>query len=392
MTSHGSRSAIALTVLALLGGACSRHDATGLSADLLPGEAPLTIAIDPPSATLAPSQAQQFTATVYTPGGPTIARAEATWSSTDQSVASVTSSGLVTALHDGVTYIGAAFGPGRDSARVVVESRFLRNVIIYTTEEFGLPEIAIVHPDGSGRQRLTTDQAAYASPTISPDGRRIAVASHRGATWEIDLMNADASGVSVLVARSSFDGSPAWSPNGAQIAFRSVNVGPFGQFGRIFVINVDGTGLRQLSPDTPNYTYDDGPTWSPNGSRIVFTRNGVLQVINADGTGLAALPTGPGLAGYPAWSPDGTHIAYAAQDQNADLFIVNADGSNPVNLTPGLQQAQFPRWSPDGRRLVFARAINQVFQLFLIGADGTGEVKLSSTAASEGTPSWSPVP
>src|SRR6266705_6462443 len=50
----------------------------------------------------------------------------------------------------------------------------LRNVIIYTTEGFGLPDVAIVRPDGSCRRRLTTGDAAYAAPAISPDGRRIA--------------------------------------------------------------------------------------------------------------------------------------------------------------------------------------------------------------------------
>jgi hypothetical protein len=263
----------------------------------------------------------------------------------------------------------------------------LRNVIIYTTEEFGLPEVAIVRPDGSGRERLTTNQAAYAAPVISPDGQRIAVSVY---PRTLALMNADGTGLT-KIGRGS-DGLSSWSPDGRWLAFESNVQSPFGAIGRIFVINVDGTGLRQVTPDTPNYTYDYGPTLSPDGMRIAFTRNGVLNVINADGTGLTALPTAPEGARYPAWSPDGAHIAYGTNGGSWPIYIANADGSNLVRLTTDTLQKEMPRWSPDGRQLVFARVLNRVFQLFVINADGTGEVKLSATAASEAWPSWSPLP
>src|SRR5205823_7540985 len=90
---------------------------------------------------------------------------------------------------------------------------------------------------------------------------------------------------------------------------------PFGSAGRIFVVNVDGTGLRQLSPDVPDpnvvYYFDDSPTWSPDGATIAFDRFGALAVINVDGTGLTTLSTPEG-AETPSWSPDGTHIAYTS--------------------------------------------------------------------------------
>jgi hypothetical protein len=265
----------------------------------------------------------------------------------------------------------------------------LRNVIIYTTEEFGFPDVALVRPDGSCRRRLTRGDAPYGAPTIAPDGRRIAVARRTG-TWNgIWVMNSDASGLTKVVGHSDFDGSPAWSPDGGKLAFRSENPGPYGPYGRIYVVNVDGTGLRQLTPETATYTFDDGPTWSPDGTQLAFSRNGRLFVINADGTGLMALPSG---GEYPAWSPDGAHIAYGTSGGTWSIFIVNADGTNPVALTTDTAQKDMPRWSPDSRSLVFQRVINATFQLFTIHADGSGEHKLSATAASDSWPNWSPLP
>jgi TolB protein len=383
----------ALVLLVCVSGACARNDAPGITAVSTNGDEGVDIAIAPSNATLAPSETVQFAATVRAKSGKVIEHAPVQWSSTDPSVATVTSSGVVTAVATGVAQIRAAFEVDTGRAGVTVaEPNVLRNVIIYATEEFGVSELALVNPDGSGRRRLTTDGFGYFAPDISPDGRRIAFAGSGG----IFLMNADATGKTLLVSRASFDYSPAWSPDGSQIAFRSANPGPFGSVGRIFVINVDGTGLRQLSPDDPDpnvsYYYDDGATWSPDGHKIVFTRGGVLQVINADGTGMMALPN-EDRSWYPDWSPDGTRIAYGTLISGMDIAVRNADGSNPTRLTSDPGQENNPRWSPDSRRLVFCRVVGGYFQLFTVGADGGGEVRLSANPNThECSPSWSPVP
>lgn len=265
---------------------------------------------------------------------------------------------------------------------------FLRNTIVYTSDEFGVVEVMVMRPDGSRRQRLTTDQQGYAAPVISPDGRSIAVASYLGGSWGgIYLLDRFGHGRTKLVGLSDLDGSPAWSPDGATLAFQSELPGPYGSYGRIFLVNRDGSNARQLSPETGDYSYDDGPSWSPDGTRLVFSRNGTLFVIGADGSGLTSL----GIAGmHPSWSPDGTHIAYDAWVGNAiSIFVADANGGNLRRLTTSAYQDQMARWSPDGNQILFERA-EGVTHLYAIRPDGTGEAKIGSDPHNDDWASWGP--
>lgn len=383
-----------LLALAVLSSSCGGDRTTGINASSVSDNGGITIEITPASATLPPTGTQQFTATVRAQGGEVIELAPVEWSSSDPAVATVTASGLATAVASGVAEIRATFANRTAVAPVSVVDDALRNVIVYATEEFGISELAVVNPDGSGRRRLTTDGRGYFHPAISPEGRRIAFARLGTNGWAIHVMNADGSGETQLVA-AEFAGEPAWSPDGTRIAFRSVVPGPFGQVGRIFLISVDGSGLHQVSPDVPDpnvFFYSDAsPAWSPDGTRIAFTRTGQLTLINADGTGLSSISTPEG-GEFPSWSPDGTRIAYTGFMNTRDVFNSNPDGSNPVRVTTAPEQENNPRWSPDSRRLVFCRVVNGFFQLYTINADGTGEAKLTANPnAHECTPSWSPV-
>ena len=269
-------------------------------------------------------------------------------------------------------------------------SRYLGNAIVYTSEQFGYAEVMVMRSDGSRRERLTSDQQVYAFPVVSPDGQWIAAASRVGGSWSgIYLLDRFGKSRTKIVGRSTFDGAPAWAPDGRQLAFRSVLPSQFGPYGRVFVVNRDGSGLRQLTPETAGYSYDDGPAWSPDGTRLLFSRDGVLFVINADGTGLTSL----GVNGrYPAWSPDGTRIAYHAFDNGIlAIFVAGSDGSNVRRLTTPVEGDQMARWSPDGRQLVFQRSEGHVLHLYRIGVDGSGETPLSTGTHHETGASWSPI-
>jgi Tol biopolymer transport system component len=265
---------------------------------------------------------------------------------------------------------------------------YLRGAIVYTSEQFGLPEVMVMRPDGSRAERLTSDQVAYSAPAVSPDGKAIAVASYVGGSWNgIYLLDRFGKGRTLLVSHSGASG-PEWSPDGTKLAFTGTLSGPYGDYGRIFIVNRDGSGLRQLTPEVAatDYQFDAGASWSPDGTRLVFSRNGVLFFINADGAGLVS----SGVSGAnPAWSPDGSQIAYGSINGGNDgIWAMNAS-LTPRRLTTPVQADQWPRWSPDGLRLVFQRVENNVFHLYTIAGDGSRATRLGNVPQHEYGPNWS---
>lgn len=149
--------------------------------------------------------------------------------------------------------------------------------------------------------RLTSDSGIDVSGSFSPDGRQVVFNSDRGGSPQIYIMDADGTGTKRISFGKGRYSAPVWSPRGDKIAFvKSLN----GKFS-IGVMNTDGSGERQL---TESYL-DEGPTWSPNGRVILFSRetkgqNGYSEVWSVDLTGqnLRRIET-PGKASDPAWSP-----------------------------------------------------------------------------------------
>jgi TolB protein len=132
----------------------------------------------------------------------------------------------------------------------------------------------------------------------------------------------------------------AWSPDGRQIAFGRTVFHDCSNRSAIYVVNVDGTGLRRITPW--GFCDDDG-SWSPDGSRIAFVKpNGSIFTVHPDGTGLAQLPlmtNARSFAGDVAWSPDGRDIAFILTIQTgahsfvSGLGTANADGTNVRQIT-----------------------------------------------------------
>lgn len=201
-------------------------------------------------------------------------------------------------------------------------------------------------------------------------------------------MNADGTDPQQLTS-GSYDVSPAWSPDGSKIAFASArpNNGS-GEVGQIWVMNSDGSNMTQLEQpsDVNNYLADD-PHWSPDASQIVFGAGaGGVYVMNADGSNLHQLASS---GADPSFSPDGSKIVYSNAN---NIYVMSADGSNPTPLTSDVVTAAIePTWSPDGAKIAFAadRSVLDQFQIWTMNADGSDQTALITDGNTrEGSPSW----
>jgi hypothetical protein len=161
----------------------------------------------------------------------------------------------------------------------------------------------------------------------------------------------------------------------------------------VYSAAADGTDVQRL---TYTVDFEQEPAWSPDGSRIAFesSTNGGgfrLYVMNADGSSrhLVSLNADSSTNEVqPAWSPDGTQIAFAnARVGGWHIWIMNADGTNRREL-PG-HLSQHPAWSPDGARIAGDAGGGGIF---VIGVDGTNERRLTTPPASHNdeAPDWSP--
>ena len=154
----------------------------------------------------------------------------------------------------------------------------------------------------------------------------------------------------------------------------------------IFVVNPDGTGLRNLTPDD---VFESDPVWSPDGRKILFLREGSLYLMDSDGGGRLKLVDGQAISEH-RWSPDGRMIAYVDvrqvdEDVLEDLWVIQADGTGKVRVT---EDGFNFSWSPDGRLVYTSDADLADVHLRIINADGSGSARLTNQAAFQ--PAWSP--
>jgi Tol biopolymer transport system component len=229
----------------------------------------------------------------------------------------------------------------------------------------------------------------------SPDGARIVLASDEDIHvweegWKAPVRLTDD------LQLGLFNGAPVWSPDGLRIAFTTWKLVGYAEgevhAGSIDVVDVDGRNRETIV----DFGVDGSdPAWSPDGTMIAFSAAQTdIEVVDVEGSNRRSL--GPGLE--PVWSPDGSQIAFTrwtkvgiGDDGQTDVWVMDADGSNARNLTDSAGTIDSePSWSPDGRYLAFARA-DAYSTIYVLDLEGGGPpVAVTDGAHDDMHPVWAP--
>ncbi|HKN56590.1 MAG TPA: hypothetical protein VJX66_29130 [Amycolatopsis sp.] len=285
--------------------------------------------------------------------------------------------------------------------------------------------IWITNPDGSGTHALTSPPSGFfdASPRFSADGAWITFerggfpsASNFGQADHVMVMRANGSCITDLsqgIGGTVFtDGHPSFAADGSYVVFQRLNEDTdqsVGIFKEGVALNCSGGSVTHGTPQQLTTGNDSDPTISADGTRIAFAResasNIAIYVAPLSNPGAAQDVSHPGPDDFdflPDFSPNGTKVAFT---RNGDIDVTNSDGSGSVttlvpHATSGVGINQAPAFSPDGSRIVFQRATgagpggSPGYGLYTVSSSGGTPTAIpglgSSSTASNQSPDWAP--
>lgn len=191
-------------------------------------------------------------------------------------------------------------------------------------------------------------------------------------------------------------------PNGRDIVFASFD----GRLkGAIVIGGSDGRNRRDVVPASSSFGLAD-PQFSPEGDRILFERLNLgrrkpkdaraIFVVNVDGSGIRRITPWNLSAGDPDWSPDGKWILFGSNEhlnKKSQLYVIHPDGTALKQLTHRRQGTlgASASFSPDGRWIVFgATGVGGNPDVYIMRANGTGERAVTRTRLWDSTADWAP--
>jgi Tol biopolymer transport system component len=214
-------------------------------------------------------------------------------------------------------------------------------------------------PVGAAFERVTSQQGAEFFPSLSPDGKWIVYSGDASGNRDIYLQSIGGQTAINLTADSAEDDEePAFSPDGEHIAFRSGRDG-----GGIFIMGRTGEAVRRVTREGFN------PAWSPDGTRLAYTRRrtelrpqnaeerSALLIVDATGGEPRVLRANDAM--LPSWSPSGVRIAFSGRFETGqvqgrtNIYTVTSSGGDPVPVTNDGFLNWNPVWAPEGERLYF---------------------------------------
>ena len=257
--------------------------------------------------------------------------------------------------------------------------------LVFASKRDGNLEIYVMSAEPlASATRITDRPGVDSGPRWFPSGQRIAFYGSGGGGFHIYAVDSDGQNLVQLTTGNFNDTNPDVSITGTQIVFLSDRDAP----ADIFVMNADGTNVKQLA----NSGSVDTPSWSPDGSRIAFSRDGDMWAMDADGANQTMLfgETDPKSAGYAAWSPDSMKLLYATdrdtQHGNTQtIYVTDPEGDVHIPLT---DDGVAPAWSPSGDKIVFQRWVGSNYELLQMNSDGGGVEQITFNPAADIEPDW----
>ncbi len=281
-----------------------------------------------------------------------------------------------------------------------------RERILYASDAGGggYFHLFAVDPDGQQRAVLTDESVDEGLPRWSPTAEQLLFHSDREGNAEVYALAPGDYFPRNLTANPADDWDPAWSPDGRRIAFSSNRNDDDNE---IYVMDADGGNVVRLTTAPGE---DVQATWSPDGRHIAFVseRDGSrdIWVMDADGGDQTNVTRSEADCDEPAWSSgaggaaDGT-IAFSGQmEDNWDVYLLDVEQAleggevDLTRLTDDPDTDARPAWSPDGTQIAFETGRTGNWEIFVLDVDDPGgtQVNVSRHAADDRAPQWVQTP
>jgi Tol biopolymer transport system component/uncharacterized protein YjdB len=325
-----------------------------------------SVTISPAGFVLEIGEERQMQAVVRDARGNVLPGRQVQWA-VDNATATITPTGLLTgARHGYVTITATSEGATAGAGATIIDAVPLPYDLVYYRMTAGSNSELFVLEPGSGKAPVRLNAGTVSrTPTPSPDGSRVAFAVSMdvlGTGEQIDdIFAVDVNGLNMkrLTTAVGYDGSPAWSPTAPRIAYQHWELD-----GRsdIWVMNADGSAPVNLTPDMSAAGFRSAPAWTRDGTRLAFAQveNGAagstasIWSMRADGSDKRQLTsTLTGFDASPTWSPDGVHLAFVRYYAGeADITILDTSNGALTRVPFDGLEAN-PAWSPDGDLIAF---------------------------------------